>query len=50
MTVRCSPYLAALTGQEPIVVSRHFISAHGTQLFQVFVIRVFHNLQCNTCY
>lgn len=38
-------YLAALAGQQAVVVTRHFVTAHRTQLFQVFIIRVLHHLQ-----
>ena len=43
---RC--YLAALAGEQAVVVSRHFVSTHRTQLFQVIVVCVFHNLQSHT--
>lgn len=48
--LECGCYLAALTGQQAIVVSGHFVSTHRTQLFQVIIIWVFHNLQSHTCY
>lgn len=56
LTARCVTgvlpvcYLAALAGEQTVVVSRHFVSTHRTQLFQVIVICVFHNLQSHTWY
>lgn len=41
-------YLAALACEQTVVVSRHSVSADRTQLLQVIVICVFHNLQRHT--
>lgn len=37
--------LAAFTGEEPIVVPRHFISTHRTELFEIFIIGVIHHFK-----
>lgn len=37
--------LAALAGEQPVVVPRHLISAHRTQLLQVLVIGVIHHFK-----
>ena len=37
--------LAAFTGEEPIMVPRHFISTNGTEFLKIFIIGVIHHFK-----
>ena len=41
--------LAALAGEESVVVSRNLVSTHGTHLVKILVIRVVHHFKLGCC-
>lgn len=42
-------HLAALTGEQTVVISRHLVSAHWTHLIQVFIVGVVHHFKLGGC-
>lgn len=42
-------HLAALTGEQAIVISGHLVSAHGTHLIQVFIVGIVHHFKLRGC-